>query len=254
MAKKAITKRQRAFINLYLYEDKTQTQCAHEAGFKHPGVYATRLLHGEDYAHVQEEIHKKQAKQQEKYEIRFEKTAKKLAQIRDAALAEGSFNAALGAEVARAKLGGLMVDRKEVKYGRVDQMDRTEVERRLKQLLSENQLASLLSTKDRQAFKQLDADKVHLRAEEIESAGAAVQADLDKEFADAEVVEVSADEVSADEVSAGESAGETKPGVNGGEDPTEPAEGELAEGQELDKGSDKETGTSEDKTTEDNPE
>ena len=244
MAKKAITKRQRAFINLYLYEDKTQTQCAHEAGFKHPGVYATRLLHGEDYAHVQAEIHKKQAKQQEKYEIRFEKTAKKLAQIRDAALAEGSFNAALGAEVARAKLGGLMVDRKEVKYGRVDQMDRTEVERRWKQLLSENQLASLLSTKDRQAFKQLDADKVHLRAEEIESAGAAVQADLDKEFADAEVVEVSEEE------SADESADETKPGVNGGEDPTEPAEGELAEGQELDK----KTGTSEDKTTEDNPE
>ena len=241
MAKKIITKRQRAFINLYLYEDKTQTQCAHEAGFKHPGVYATRLLHGEDYAHVQEEIQKKQAKQQEKYEIRFEKTAKKLAQIRDAALAEGSFNAALGAEVARAKLGGLMVDRKEVKYGRVDQMDRTEVERRLKQLLSENQLASLLSTKDRQAFKQLDADKVHLRAEEIESAGAAVQADLDKEFADAEVVEVSADEVSA-----GESAGETKPGVNGGEDPTQ----ELAEGQELDK----ETGTSEEEATQDNPE
>jgi len=240
MAKKAITKRQRAFINLYLYEDKTQTQCAHEAGFKHPGVYATRLLHGEEYAHVQEEIQKKQAKQQEKYEIRFEKTAKKLAQIRDAALAEGSFNAALGAEVARAKLGGLMVDRKEVKYGRVDQMDRTEVERRLKQLLSENQLASLLSTKDRQAFKQLDADEVHLRANEIESAGAAVQADLDKEFADAEVVEVS--------------AGETKPGVNGGKDPTELPEGELVEGQELDEGSDKETGTSEEEATQDNPE
>jgi len=249
MAKKAITKRQRAFINLYLYEDKTQTQCAHEAGFKHPGVYATRLLHGEEFVHVQEEIQKKQAKQQEKYEIRFEKTAKKLAQIRDAALAEGSFNAALGAEVARAKLGGLMVDRKEVKYGRVDQMDRTEVERRLKQLLSENQLASLLSTKDRQAFKQLDADEVHLRANEIESAGAAVQADLDKEFADAEVVEVSEEE-SADAVSAGESAGQVKPGVNGGKDPTELAEGELAEGQELDK----ETGTSEEEATQDNPE
>ena len=249
MAKKAITKRQRAFINLYLYEDKTQTQCAHEAGFKHPGVYATRLLHGEEFTHVQEEIQKKQAKQQEKYEIRFEKTAKKLAQIRDAALAEGSFNAALGAEVARAKLGGLMVDRKEVKYGRVDQMDRTEVERRLKQLLSENQLASLLSTKDRQAFKQLDAAEVHLRAEEIESAGAAVQADLDKEFADAEVVEVSEEE-SAGEVSAGESAGQVKPGGNGGEDPTEPAEGELAEGQELDK----KTGTSEEEATQDNPE
>ena len=251
MAKKVITKRQRAFINLYLYEDKTQTQCAHEAGFKHPGVYATRLLHGEDYAHVQAEIHKKQAKQQEKYEIRFEKTAKKLAQIRDAALAEGSFNAALGAEVARAKLGGLMVDRKEVKYGRVDQMDRAEVERRLKQLLSENQLTSLLSTKDRQAFKQLDADKVHLRAEEIESAGAAVQADLDKEFADAEVTE--AEVVAADagkaESADDESAGETKAGVNGGEEPTQ----EPAKGQELDKGSDKETGTGKQEATQDNP-
>ena len=117
---------------------------------------------------------------------------------------------------------------------------RTEVERRLKQLLSENQLASLLSTKDRQAFKQLDADEVHLRANEIESAGAAVQADLDKEFADAEVVEVS--------------AGETKPGVNGGKDPTELAEGELAEGQELDEELDKKTGTSEEEATQDNPE
>ena len=46
------------------------------------------------------------------------------------------------------------------------------------------------------------------------------------------------------------SAGETKPGVNGGEDPTEPAEGELVEGQELDK----ETGTSEEEATQDNPE
>jgi hypothetical protein len=184
MSKKRLSKKQRTFINLYLYEDRNQTECAHLAGYKQPGVAAHRLLNGEAYVHVQEEIRKKQAIKNEKYEIRFEKTAEKLAQIRDAALAEGSFNAALGAEVARAKLGGLMVDRKEVKYGRVDQMDRSEVERRLKELLSENQLASLLSEKDKAAFKKLDADQVHLRAEDIESASHAVQEDLDEEFAD----------------------------------------------------------------------
>ena len=56
------------------------------------------------------------------------------------------------------KIGGLIVDRKEVKYGLVDQMSREEVEKRLQQLLGqtiEGQLAEddstpvpVLDTKD----------------------------------------------------------------------------------------------------------
>ena len=44
----------------------------------------------------------------------------------------------------RAKLGGLMVDRKEVKYGKIDQMDREQVEARLANLMKQNKLANVV--------------------------------------------------------------------------------------------------------------
>ena len=38
-----------------------------------------------------------------------------------------------------------MVDKKEIKHGRIDQMDRAEVESRLQQLIDKNQLAPVLA-------------------------------------------------------------------------------------------------------------
>ena len=60
--------------------------------------------------------------------------------IRDAAVEDGSYGAAVTAELGRAKLAGLMVEKKEIKHGRIDQMDRSEVEARLNALLDKNQL------------------------------------------------------------------------------------------------------------------
>ena len=42
--------------------------------------------------------------------------------IRDAALEDGAYGPAITAEIARAKLAGLMVDKKEIKTGKIDQM------------------------------------------------------------------------------------------------------------------------------------
>ena len=67
--------------------------------------------------------------------------------IRDAAVEDGSYGAAVTAELGRAKLAGLMVDKKEIKHGRIDQMDRSEVESRLKALIDKNQLAPVLMEK-----------------------------------------------------------------------------------------------------------
>ena len=47
----------------------------------------------------------------------------------------GSFNAAISAQNSLLKVGGLIVDRKEVMFGKVDQMSREEVEARLSQLM-----------------------------------------------------------------------------------------------------------------------
>ena len=74
----------------------------------------------------------------------FEKVARDLQMIRDAAVEDGKFSAAVQAELGRAKLAGLMVEKKEIKHGRIDQMDRDEVEARLRKLIESNQLAPQL--------------------------------------------------------------------------------------------------------------
>jgi hypothetical protein len=135
---------QRVFVEMYVYQDLKQSECALRAGYRHPNVMASRMLNHERYRHVQERVQELQYMQRQKYEITFEKVAEDLKTIRDAALADGSFGAAVTAELGRAKLAGLMVDRKEVKFGKIDQMDRKEVEARLRNLMEQHKLAPMV--------------------------------------------------------------------------------------------------------------
>ena len=137
---KKITKKQEKFIDLMVYQDYNQTKCAHLAGYENPGVAATRLLSEPNYEHVQEKIKDLKAVQRKKNEITFEGIANKLAEIRDVSLADGSYGPAVTAEIARAKLAGLMVDRKELKIHKIDNMSRDQLENRLKELVLENQI------------------------------------------------------------------------------------------------------------------
>ena len=134
--KKKLTKMQEVFVNLMVYQDLTQTDCAHRAGFKNPEVIASRMMNNPEYAHVQERIQQMKALQRKKYDINFENVARKLAVIRDAAAADGSYGPAVNAEIARAKL----VDRKEVRFGKIDGMSREQLEQRLNELLEQNQV------------------------------------------------------------------------------------------------------------------
>lgn len=139
------TKKQQAFIQHYVYHDLTNTESAHRAGYAGPARAASILLNDPRYAHVQTKIRELQEAQQKKFEITFDKVARDLQMIRDAAVEDGSYGAAVQAELGRAKLAGLMVDKKEIKHGRIDQMDRAEVESRLQQLIEKNQLAPALA-------------------------------------------------------------------------------------------------------------
>ena len=123
-----------------VYQDYNQTKCAHLAGYENPGVAATRLLSEPGYEHVQEKIRDLKAIQRKKNEITFEGIANKLAEIRDVSLADGSYGPAVTAEIARAKLAGLMVDRKELKIHKIDNMSRDQLESRLKELVLQNQI------------------------------------------------------------------------------------------------------------------
>ena len=138
--KKKLTKKQEKFVDLMVYQDYNQTKCAHLAGYENPGVSATRLLSDPMYGHVQEKIKQLKAVQRKKNEITFEGIAKKLADIRDVAVADGSYGPAVTAEIARAKLAGLMVDKKELKIHKIDHMNREQLEARLQELVQENQI------------------------------------------------------------------------------------------------------------------
>ena len=75
-----------------------------------------------------------------KYELNHDRAVQDLYDIRDEALKSGSFNAAIAAQNALLKVGGLVVEKKEVRFGKIDQMSREEVENRLKQLMGEELL------------------------------------------------------------------------------------------------------------------
>ena len=141
------TKKQQAFIQAYVYQDMTNTECAHRAGYSVPAQSASMLLNDPRFTHIQNKIRELQEANQKKYEITFEKVARDLQMIRDAAVEDGSYGAAVTAELGRAKLAGLMVDKKEIKHGRIDQMDRAEVESRLRALIDKNELAPVLKEK-----------------------------------------------------------------------------------------------------------
>tara|TARA_R100000406_G_scaffold83072_1_gene65453 strand:+ start:63 stop:665 length:603 start_codon:yes stop_codon:yes gene_type:complete len=160
---KPFTKKQQTFIQQYVYHDLTNTEAAHRAGYANPRQTAYVLLNDPKYMNLQMKIRELQEAQQKKYEITFEKVARDLQMIRDAAVEDGSYGAAVTAELGRAKLAGLMVEKKEIKHGRIDQMDRAEVEARLMALLEKNQLGAA-STQN----PTLEHDEEYVNSEDVD--------------------------------------------------------------------------------------
>ncbi len=163
-----LSKKQQKFVQLYVYNDLTNTECAHRAGYSHPAQVATTLLHDPRYAHIQEKIRELQEGEQKKFEITYEKVARDLLEIRNAAMEDGSYGAAVTAEMGRAKLAGLLVDKKEIKHGRIDQMDKAEVEARLQALIDNNQLAPHLYEQVDQGEDYDEDEYEYAEYEEIE--------------------------------------------------------------------------------------
>ena len=138
--KRQLTPKQEKFAQLFVHHDLTKKECALRAGYKHPGMTASTLLHNVSYSHVQDRIAELTEAKQLKYGINFEKVSRDLQMIRDAALEDGAYGPAVQAEMGRAKLAGLLIDKKEIKVGRIDQMDRAEVEERLRSLSDKHEL------------------------------------------------------------------------------------------------------------------
>ena len=78
-----------------------------------------------------------------KYGVTYESHVTELARIKDLALKKNSFSAAVNAETNRGKAGGLYIDRKIIKHGKLEDLTEEQLEMKLAQI--EEDYASLLT-------------------------------------------------------------------------------------------------------------
>ena len=138
---KNLTERQQKFEELLVYNEgrKSPSECAYEAGYKtRPRQAASELRNPKLSPLVVKYIGELRAEIQEKYGITFEKHIGELAKLREDARAKGAWSAAINAEIARGKAGGLYVDQKLVLSGNLDNMSEKELEAKMKQILDDH--------------------------------------------------------------------------------------------------------------------
>ena len=133
---KNLTKRQRLLVwNAVNDPTLTFAEAAKKAGFKNPKVVSRYMSAGGKYQHVYREYERLMGEVKKKFELTHEGAVEDLYKLRDDAWSQGNFTAAINAQNLLLKVGGLIVDRREILHGKVDQMSRGEVERRLADLL-----------------------------------------------------------------------------------------------------------------------
>ena len=164
---KNLTERQQTFAELLVYNEgrKSPSEGAYEAGYKtRPRQAASELRNPKIAPLVVKYIGELRAEIQEKYGINFEKHISELAKLREDARAKGAWSAAINAEIARGKAGGLYVDQKLVLSGNLDNMSEKELESKMKQILDDHK--TLINITPEEEIKEsviesnLDSDSI----------------------------------------------------------------------------------------------
>ena len=153
---KRLTDQQQRFSELYVYNEGRMTpyECAVEAGYAKDSarVRASELRNPRRFPLVVKYIGDLREEVQNKYEVTFEKHIKELARLREEALKKGSFSSAVNAEVARGKAGGLYIEQKIIKTGKLEDMSEQELERRMKEIV--DQYSPILDAKPIEQLKK----------------------------------------------------------------------------------------------------
>jgi len=159
---KRLTDQQQRFSELYVYNEGRMTpyECAVEAGYAKDSarVRASELRNPRRFPLVVKFIGELREEVQNKYEVTFEKHIKELARLRDEALKKGSFSSAVNAEVARGKAGGLYIEQKIIKTGKLEDMSELELEKRMKEII--DQYSPILDAKPIEELKREIRTKV----------------------------------------------------------------------------------------------
>jgi phage terminase small subunit len=164
---KKLTERQIKFAELLIYNEgrKSPSECAYEAGYKtRPRQAASELRNPKIAPLVVKYIGELRAEIQEKYGITFEKHVSELAKLREDARAKGAWSAAINAEIARGKAGGLYVDQKLVLSGNLDNMSEKELESKMKQILDDHKtLINITPEEEIKESKELTSPDTDLK-------------------------------------------------------------------------------------------
>ena len=164
---KKLTERQIKFAELLIYNEgrKSPSECAYEAGYKtRPRQAASELRNPKIAPLVVKYIGELRAEIREKYGITFEKHVSELAKLREDARAKGAWSAAINAEIARGKAGGLYVDQKLVLSGNLDNMSEKELESKMKQILEDHKtLINITPEEEIKESKELTSPDTDLK-------------------------------------------------------------------------------------------
>ena len=130
-----LTPKPAKFCLLFVQEGdtKTATECAIAAGYseKRARIEASELR---KHPGCTEYIRELRNQEEKKYEINLHKHLKRLDQLSRGAEEKGNWNAAVTAEKSRGQVGGLYIDRKEIMHGSIDQLNREEVDKLLRDM------------------------------------------------------------------------------------------------------------------------
>jgi phage terminase small subunit len=170
-ALKQLTPKQIKFAQELVYNEgrKTATQCAVDAAYSEDRAHVTasELQNPKKYPLVVQYIGKLREEIQKKFDITFESHMAQLGDMRNKALDNKAWTAAINAEVNRGKAAGLYVEQKIIRTGKLDDLSEEELDKRIADVLDQySPILEGVSAEDLKADVKEEQQKIRLNAKE----------------------------------------------------------------------------------------
>jgi len=140
---KRLTEMQKRFAEFVVFGGTdgpmTQGEAAIAAGYAKDSarVEGSQLLNPRYSPLVVQYVGRLKEERLEKHKVTYDTHVAELARIKEMALKKNSFSAAVNAETNRGKVGGLYIERKIIKHGKLEDMSELELEAKMKQILDD---------------------------------------------------------------------------------------------------------------------
>ena len=150
-----LTPMQRQFADILVFNEghKYAYECAKEAGYEGDNAIlrkkASELQNPKYYPLVVKHIGELREEKYKKYSISFGGHLAELARIRDDAKKARSFSAATNAEKARGAAGGLYIEQKIIRTGKIEDLSEEELNKRISTIVDDNSLLLDPKTKNK---------------------------------------------------------------------------------------------------------